>query len=103
MHLDQPPTRSTLVFRPRLQLPLLSIPSSLPPPSTALQPRNVLHRLRLTCLPPQKLLRSRAYITRPIPTDIEEIQLSSSDVDDPQPMGHEREEDPLAHVAEGPI
>ena len=53
--------------------------------------------------PPQKLLHSRAYITRPIPTDIEEIQLSSSDVDDPPPMGQEGEEDPLAHVAEGPI
>ena len=54
--------------------------------------------------PPRKLLHSRAYVTRPLPTDIEEIHLSSSDADDLPAMGQEGEEfDPLAHVAEGPI
>ena len=50
-----------------------------------------------------KLLSSRVFTTCDKVTGIEGVQLSSSDVDNPTPMGQEGEEDPLVHVAERPI
>ena len=104
----QPPTRSTLeqplpsTSSASLSVDPVPSPSSTDSAATEKRPASPASPLA-DVSPPRKLLRSKAYVARPPTTDIEEIQLGSSDVDDPQPMGQEREEDPLAHVAEGPI